>query len=132
MFSGGCHCGVVKYEVEGEAKHHTVCHCGDCRHAAGAPMVGWIAFQSDQVRVTSGALKVRASSEFGRRHFCPECGTGLFYTNDAILPGLTDIQSATLDEGAEAPPPAAHIQFAEHLTWTDRLNELPKFDRYPG
>ena len=132
MLNGGCHCGAVRYEAEGEPEHHAICHCGDCRHASGAPMVAWIAFRTDQVRLTSGAPKVRASSETGRRHFCPDCGTGLFYTNDAVLPGLTDIQSATFDDDAPAPPPGVHIQFAEHLAWIDGLEAMPKFDRYPG
>ena len=94
-------------------------------------MVAWIAFKSDQVRVTSGALKIRASSEHGRRHFCADCGTGLFYTNETSLPGITDIQSATSDN-PEAAPPTAHIQYAEHLGWTEQMDALPKFDRYPG
>ena len=94
-------------------------------------MVAWIAFRSDQVKITAGTPKVHASSEHGRRHFCGECGTGLLYTNEAFLPGIIDIQSVTLDD-AEAHPPGAHIQYAEHLGWTERLDSLPKFDRYPG
>lgn len=132
MLSGGCHCGAVRYEAEGEPIHHAVCHCADCRHSAGAPMVGWIAFPSDQVKITAGAPKVFASSETGRRHFCGECGTGLLYFNEAVLPGLVDIQSATLDDGPHLPAPGAHIQYAEHLAWIDDLHDLPKFDRYPG
>ena len=133
MVSGGCHCGAVRYTADGEVLHHAICHCEDCRRASDAPMVAWIAFKSDQVRVTSGAPKIRASSEHGRRYFCPECGTGLFYTNETVLPGVTDIQSATLDH-PEAAPPTAHIQYAEHLHlgWTERMDALPKFDRYPG
>jgi hypothetical protein len=132
MLTGGCHCGAVRYEAEGEPLHHAVCHCTDCRHASGAPMVAWIAFPADKIRVTAGAPKTRASSELGRRQFCPDCGTGLFYVNETVLPGLIDIQSATLDDGAAAPAPAVHIQFAEHLAWTAQLHEMPKFDRYPG
>ena len=131
MVGGGCHCGAVRYEADGEVLHHAICHCEDCRRAAGAPMVAWIAFRSDQVKITAGAPKVRASSEHGRRHFCGECGTGLFYTNEAVLPGIVDVQSATLDH-AEHHPPGAHIQYAEHLGWTEQMETLPKFDRYPG
>jgi len=79
MVGGGCHCGAIRYEADGEALHHAICHCGDCRRAAGAPMVAWIAFRSDRVKITAAAAKVRASSEHGRRHFCGECGTGLLY-----------------------------------------------------
>ena len=131
MASGGCHCGAVRYEAEGEILHHAICHCEDCRRSAGAPMVAWIAFKSDQVRITTGTPKVHASSEHGRRHFCADCGTGLLYLNEAFLPGMTDIQSATLDDSA-AHAPGAHIQYAEHLGWTEQLDSLPKFERYPS
>ncbi|PSJ40485.1 GFA family protein [Allosphingosinicella deserti] len=131
MASGGCHCGAVRYEAEGEILHHAICHCEDCRRSAGAPMVAWIAFKSDQVRITAGTPKVHPSSEHGRRHFCGDCGTGLLYLNEAFLPGITDIQSATLDDSA-AHAPGAHIQYADHLGWTEQLDSLPKFERYPG
>lgn len=131
MATGGCQCGGVRYVAEGEVLHHAICHCYDCRRSSGAPMVGWIAYKSDGVSVTKGEPKVHASSEHGRRHFCPDCGTGLFYTNDTVLPGITDIQSVTLDD-PEAVPPSAQIQYAEHLRWTEKLDELPKFERYPG
>lgn len=131
MVSGRCHCGAVRYEARGEPQHHAICHCEDCRRSAGAPMVAWIAFAADQVKIVAGAPKIHASSEHGRRHFCAECGTGLFYTNDAVLPGIVDIQSATLDRPDELPP-GAHIQYAEHLRWTETMDRLPRFERYPG
>lgn len=131
MPTGGCHCGAVRYEANGEALHHAICHCTDCRKAAGAPLVSWIAYKADDVEVTKGSPKVRASAEHARRHFCADCGTGLFYTNEAALPGLIDIQSATLDD-PEAMPPGVHIQYAEHIRWTETLDALPKFERYPG
>lgn len=130
MPSGGCHCGAVRYVVEGEMMHHAVCHCVDCRRSAGAPMVAWIAFAAEALTVERGAPAVYNSSEHGRRHFCGACGTGLFYTNDAMLPGIVDIQSVTFDE-AEAWPPQAHIQVADSLPWEATLADLPRFDRYP-
>ncbi len=39
--TGGCHCGAIRYEVEGEPLTHALCHCSDCRRHSGAPMVGW-------------------------------------------------------------------------------------------
>ena len=38
--TGRCHCGAISYSVEGEAAHHAICHCDDCRRWSGAPMVG--------------------------------------------------------------------------------------------
>jgi hypothetical protein len=84
----------------------------------------------DAVKVTRGAPRIYHSSEHGRRHFCPDCGTGLFYINDQMLPGIIDIQSATYDH-PEAVPARAHIQVAERISWMERAHELPAFDRFP-
>jgi hypothetical protein len=93
-------------------------------------MVGWTMYPESAVKVTKGTLKVYRSSADGRRHFCPECGTGLFYRNAAILPGIIDIQSSTYDD-PDAVPARAHIQVAERIGWMARAHELPEFDRYP-
>jgi hypothetical protein len=131
MLTGGCHCGAIRYEVEGEPAHSALCHCTDCRRHAGAPMVGWALFGNDAFRVTQGEARVYASSEHGRRHFCADCGTGLFYTNDLAFPDQTDVQTGTLDDPA-ALPPTAQIQTAERLAWMKDAASLPEFERYPG
>lgn len=126
---GGCHCGAIRYSVEGAPRTHALCHCTDCRRHAGAPMVSWAMFPREAVKIEKGAVKIYKSSEHGRRHFCPECGTGLFYTNEQVLPGIIDVQSATLDD-PDAVAPKAHIQVAERIGWMASAHELPAFDRY--
>lgn len=128
--SGGCHCGAIRYEVEGDPDTHALCHCSDCRRHAGAPMVGWTMYPEDALKITKGAPKIYESSANERRQFRPDCGTGLFYTNAQMLPGIVDIQSGTYDE-PEKLPARAHIQVAERLSWMERAHELPVFDRYP-
>jgi hypothetical protein len=130
MPSGRCHCGSIRYQVSGEPKHHAVCHCEDCRRCAGALLVPWIAFAPADLTV-QGEPKVYRSSEHGERHFCGDCGTGLFYFNETMLPGIVDIQSATLDH-PEVFVPQAHIQVADSLPWEDGLAALPRFERFPG
>ena len=116
MITGGCQCGAIRYEIEGEAHTHALCQCSDCRRHAGAPMVGWTMYPQAAVRITKGTPKVYHSSAQGRRHFCAACGTGLFYFNEQMLPGLIDVQSATADT-PDAVPPVCHIQVAERITW---------------
>jgi hypothetical protein len=70
------------------------------------------------------------SSEHGRRRFCADCGTGLFYANANVLPGIVDIQSGTYDD-PEVIPAMVQIQTAERLRWMERAHELPSFERYP-
>lgn len=128
--TGGCHCGAIRYEVEGEPLTHALCHCSDCRRHSGAPMVGWTMYPHQAVTITKGEPQVYESSQHGRRQFCPTCGTGLFYTNAEVLPGLIDIQSATYDQ-PDVVPARIHIQVAERIGWMEHAHELPKYDRYP-
>lgn len=130
MATGGCRCGAIRYEITGEMLNHTLCHCADCRRSAGAPVVGWLMLPQSQMRLIQGTPKVHASAEHARRHFCDHCGTGLFYYNETMLPGLVDVQSATLDD-PEAIPPSDQIQVAERVSWMATAHTLPAHDRYP-
>ena len=107
MLEGRCHCGAIRYRMAAEARH-ALCHCEDCRRASGAPAVAWGLIPREGIEIV-GRPQVYASSEHGRRHFCGECGSGLFYTNDVIFPGMIDVQTATLDRPVEGwsqtPPP---------------------------
>jgi hypothetical protein len=87
-------------------------------------------YLKDSLKLTKGNPKLYESSEHGRRQFCPTCGTGLFYTNDEVLPGIVDIQSATYDD-PEKIPARVQIQVAERLRWMESTHDLPSFDRYP-
>jgi hypothetical protein len=130
MPKGGCHCGSVRYEMPEQTVWRAICHCTDCRKQSGAPMVSWALVEKDQLKV-EGETQEYASSENGRRQFCPKCGTGLFYTNDATLPGKVDVQTATLDD-PDAMPPQIQVQSAERIGWMEKMHDLPAFKRYPG
>lgn len=130
MLTGRCHCGAIRYEMPAEVLHHALCHCADCRRHAGAPMVGWAMVPAEAVKISGTPVTYR-SSEHGRRLFCGACGTGLFYINEEMLPGMIDVQSGTLD-APEALPPGAQIQTAERLPWMETLDALPSFARYPA
>ena len=132
MFHNGqCLCGAIRYQLTGEPRHVAVCHCRDCRRSAGAPMVSWAMFPESALTLLQGQPKTINSSGTAMRSFCPDCGTGLFYRNAVILPGIVDVQSATLDD-PDALPPGVQIQVAERLQWMTQAHELPAFERFPG
>lgn len=129
--TGQCLCGAIRYQLTGEPRHVAVCHCRDCRRSAGAPMVSWAMFPEAALTLLQGQPKTINSSGSAMRSFCPDCGTGLFYRNAVILPGIVDVQSATLDD-PDALPPGVQIQVAERLHWMQLAHELPAFERFPG
>jgi hypothetical protein len=128
--SGSCHCGAVRYLANGDPVGGSLCHCTDCRRHAGAPTVAWATFPASMVQVIAGSPAVYASSANGRRHFCPACGTGLFFIDAVKSPGNVDVQTATLDDPGAAPPPA-HEQVAERIGWMLTAHALPAFPRFP-
>ena len=129
-FTGGCHCGAIRYSLEGEPHHVDLCHCADCRRNAGAPVVCWAGFPESDLTLDKGRPKTFNSSGTAYRDFCADCGTGLFYRNAAFLPGIVEVQSASLDD-PEALPPHQHIQAAERLSWMEHAHELPSVQRFP-
>jgi hypothetical protein len=127
--TGGCRCGAVRYEMDRPIQA-AICHCEDCRRSSGAPMVGWMGAESGNFRITKGETRVWSSNGQAHRHFCATCGTGLFYLNEILIPGIVDVQIATLDDPAMVAPDI-QVQVAERLPWVAHIHELPAFDRYP-
>ncbi len=120
VLRGGCFCGQVCYEARGTPFHATLCHCADCRRAAGAPAVAWFTVLQSNFRVTAGEPAVFRSSPRAVRRFCPTCGTQLTFEADAT-PDEVDITTASLDDPAAAPP-RDHSYAASRVSW-DRLDE---------
>ncbi len=129
--SGGCHCGKIRYEITGEPKHVALCHCTDCRKSAGAPMVAWAMMDEGQFTLTKGEPKMHNGSGASHRYFCGDCGTGVFFRNAEVLPGIVDVQAATLDD-PDAFPAGVHIQVADRIGWMATAHSLPEFARFPG
>lgn len=80
---GACHCGAVRFEVEGPIRDALACHCTQCRKvsghywaAASVPVAKW--------RVTEGrGLRWFRSSPVAQRGFCGDCGATLFWLPEA-------------------------------------------------
>jgi hypothetical protein len=94
-------------------------------------MVAWAMFPNAALTVTHGSPGTIDSSGTAMRSFCADCGTGLFYRNAAVVPGMVDVQTATLDD-PETLPPMLQSQLAERLDWMTHVDELPGFERCPG
>lgn len=128
--AGRCYCGAVRYALSGEPNVVALCHCSDCQRSAGAPAVSWAMFPEEALTVTQGQPKSINGSGGAVRSFCPDCGSGLFYYNAVNLPGIVDVQTATLDDPA-ALAPKVQIQTADRLDWMRHLDQLPEFERFP-
>ncbi|MBF6602669.1 MAG: GFA family protein [Sphingorhabdus sp.] len=130
MAEGGCYCGSVRYEISGEPINHAICYCRDCQRSTGAPSVAWIMLAQDGFSVTKGELKSVHGKAGAQRQFCADCGTGIAYINAEMLPGMVDVQTATLDAPEEYAPQMS-IQLAEQIPWVKDAHKMPGFERFP-
>jgi hypothetical protein len=126
MLSGGCMCGQVRYEAEGTPYHETICHCSDCRRAAGAASVAWFTVKRAGLR-WSGAPAGFKSSEHCVRRFCSACGTSLTFEDDRH-PDELDLTTASLDDPGQAPP-KDHVYAGSKVGWEAICDGLPAYAR---
>lgn len=125
MYSGGCFCRAVRYQVEGVPFHETLCHCAISRRTSGAPLVAWASFPRAGFRFTSG-LPVRIrSSPVACRSFCAACGTPLVFEHDDF-PEEVDITLCSLDD-PESIRPRDHTHVRSKLSWVDPLDGLAQY-----
>lgn len=95
---GGCHCGAIRYKVDGELTGVINCHCSDCRRWHGN-YASYAVAMLDDFEFTKGKDKLvwYESSEKARRGFCSECGSSIFKDNK-------DGKKIVLAVGAIDPP----------------------------
>ena len=67
MITGGCYCGLVRYEAAGVPFNETNCHCSICRRTAGAPFVAWFSVRRSAFQFVSGTPAEYDSTAKGKR-----------------------------------------------------------------
>lgn len=126
MHSGGCLCGAVRYEIDGELAPIQICHCSQCRKAQGGPFATNLPVSRENFRLLSGekALTEFRSSPDKRRVFCRHCGSPLYSARDA-LPETLRLRAGTLDEPLRTTL-EAHYYVESRAHWWPLEDTLPK------
>lgn len=127
-YTGRCSCGAVRFSAERPVRGSNYCHCAACRRQTGAPVFLGAKFAAEAVHIT-GETRVFATSADGRRHFCPTCGSNLFFTFDSA-PDVIEILIGVLDE-ASGITPTHHVWRSAGIPWFDVADALPRHDRMP-
>jgi hypothetical protein len=123
--NGGCLCGAVRYALRGRPTLAGYCHCSLCRRVSGAPVLVFATVPRGDFEFVRGKPRCFASTSFGRRWFCGDCGTPLCMQVDHE-PDSTDVTVASMDD-AGAVRPGFHIWHAARLPWFETDDELPRY-----
>lgn len=94
-YRGGCHCGAISFEVEGELTQVEECNCSICTRKA---YLHWIV-PPESFRLLTGkdALATYSfNTGVARHYFCPRCGVTPFYVPRSD-PDKIDVNVRCLD-----------------------------------
>jgi hypothetical protein len=105
-----CHCGQLRVIAAGEPDRVYLCHCKACQRRTGTAFHFGTRWLKSQVRI-EGDHKIysrMADSGFAIRfHFCPNCGSNLFWEGDKT-PEFCGIAVGSFAD-PEFPAPSASI-----------------------
>ena len=122
--NGGCLCGAVRYALRMTPTTVGYCHCSLCRRASGAPVLVFATVPRAKFAFVRGAPRCHASTSFGRRWFCGDCGTQLCMQVDHE-PDTTDVTVASLDRASDVAP-TFHIWHGSRLPWFETTDAWPR------
>lgn len=132
-YTGGCLCGAVRYEAQGEPGLMGLCYCADCRKASGSGFIPFMGFAAEAVRF-SGRTQVFRSRAFrggeAARNFCPACG-GLVFGGVVGEDASHTIYAGSLDDASLFKPRIA-IFVRDRPAWAELPPGLALFETMPA
>jgi hypothetical protein len=132
-YTGGCLCGALRYEAEGEPLAMGHCYCGDCRKASGSGFIPFMGFAPSAVRFSGQSRTFTSKAASGRdavRNFCAVCG-GLVFGGEVGKAEQHTIYAGSLDDPTAFRPTIA-IFTRDRPVWAVVPPDLKVFEALPG
>jgi hypothetical protein len=88
-----CSCGQLHLTIDDEPSRISMCHCLACQRRTGAVISNQARFPREQVTFTGKATAWTRTAESGHTltfHFCPICGSTVYWENDGF-PGTVTV-----------------------------------------
>jgi hypothetical protein len=125
-----CHCGSLRLIATGDPDFVNACHCQACQRRTGAVVHSGAFYRRDQVR-TEGVTKVYVRDVEGIRkvtfHFCPECGSNVYWYAD-LRPEYVGVAVGAFADPAFPPPTYSVWEQTKH-PWVHVPGDVPHFPR---
>jgi hypothetical protein len=113
-----CLCGQLRLKAEGEPLAVSICNCLACQRRTGSAFGMQAGFKTDQVEITGRYSDYsRISDEADRKehvlHFCPDCGSQVFYT-EPDEPDLVVVSTGAFADPSFPPPTRSGYDSRRH------------------
>ena len=131
-YTGGCLCGALRYEAQGEPLFAGHCYCTDCQKSSGSGFIPFMGFASSALRIT---VRPALHIEGGKWRGCgAQCLPDLQQPRLRRRAGKSDsftIYAGSLDDPSSFHPTAA-IFASSRPPWAVIPQGLKVFDRMPS
>lgn len=104
--TGQCHCGLLRVITTGEPDRVYLCHCQACQRRTGTAFHFGASFPKEQVRLDGERKIFERAADSGYRirfHFCPSCGTTIYWEGDRN-PAVCGVAVGAFSTSAFLPP----------------------------
>lgn len=145
QLDGSCHCGAVRFSLDSAQPYpYQRCYCSICRKTQGGggyainlggdarslQVSGRESISVYHARIEQPDGSIQTSS--GERHFCRECGSGL-WLYDPQWPELIHPFASAIDTDLPVTPEHTHLMLGSKAGWVE-VQLAPadrQFDGYP-
>src|SRR4051812_8460053 len=101
-----CSCGQLNLTAEGEPIRISMCHCLACQRRTGSIFGAQARFPRDKVTLAGRSTAYVRAGDSGNRatfHFCPDCGSTVYYELEGIPEAIAVPVGAFADPAFPAP-----------------------------
>jgi len=133
MINGGCHCGSIRYEIDGEPERAGFCHCRNCQRVTGTGHACFMGVRRERLMISGETRTYPITLQSGVtlvRHFCPTCGSQIFGEPGSV-PEIVSIYAGTLDDTADFRPTDA-IFTASRAAWDQMRGDHREWNGHPS
>lgn len=129
MIKGGCLCGKVRYEYDGDISEIAMCHCSQCRQAQGGSFATNSPVDADKLQISGKEyIKEFESNENKVRAFCSNCGSPL-YSARKDLPSIKRLRLGSVETTFTCEN-KYHIFSASKAPWYAIADGYPQFEEH--
>jgi len=132
MADAQCACGALRLTFSKPPQLTALCHCLACQRRTGAPFSANAFYPIDSAEISGTSAEFIRTGDSGRKvrmHFCPTCGSTVYWKPDAA-PSIIGVAVGALADPTFTPPTLSVFEQSKHA-WL-RLDDVKDhFQRMP-
>jgi hypothetical protein len=123
--AASCRCGHLTATATGEPVRVSVCHCLNCKKRSGSAFAVQARWPAEQVAIEGRSKSFVIVADSGNPatfHFCPDCGSDVYYEINGKFDGMIAIPLGAFDDPYAFSPAFSVWEERKH-DWVEILGD---------